>query len=213
MVRYSHMVDVDNKIITNILYSIRDNLVSKGQLEKKFRDVLQDKYSESIIANLRRRKDILYVFKGFYYIVSPEEKIESYIKYTPSEMIYTILNKLNIQWYLGLESALEKNNLIWQSIVHPVILNSEISGEKKILKITYHFHKMKRNLLKFGFLKKKTKNRITYYYSNPEKTYIDYIYFQKNPPSELQPFKKNEKTISYLKKYYSKSFKKKVLYS
>ena len=50
-------------------------------------------------------------------------------KYSPDEMVYAILNKLNIRWYLGLESALERNKLIWQGVVNPVILNSELSGE------------------------------------------------------------------------------------
>jgi len=70
---------------------------------------------------------------------------------------------------------------------------------------------MKRELFDFGHIKKITKNRITFYYSDPEKTYIDFIYFNKKPPSELSNVKKNEKIRSYLKNY-SKSFKKKVLY-
>jgi len=202
---------VDDKILRNILDSIKDKVVSKKQLVTAFRDVLQDKYSEKIIVNLRKNKEIIYVFKGYYYLLNPKEKKGEYTEYSTSEMVYTVLNKLNIKWYLGFYSALEGNNIIWQGVVNPTIVNSNISGEKKILGVKYQFHKMKRELLSFGYIRMITKNRITFYYSDPEKTYIDFIYFNKNPPSELSAFKKNEKLKLYLKNY-SKNFRKKVLY-
>lgn len=201
-----------DRIVKNILGSFKDKLVSKKQLETTFRDVLQESYSKNIIVKLRKNKDIIYIFKGYYYLLDPREKEGRYTKYSTNEMVYTILNKLNIKWYLGLFSAIEKNNLIWQGIVKPIIINSDFSGEKKILGVTYQFHKMKRELFDFGFIKKKTKNRITYYYSDPEKTFIDFVYFNKNIPSELSNLKVNKKTKEYLR-YYSKNFKKELLYS
>jgi len=202
----------NEKIVRNILESFKDKLVSKKQLTRTIGDVLQDKYSQNIIVNLRKNRDIIYVFKGYYYLLSSKEKEGSYNEYSTNEMVYAILNKLNIKWYLGLYSALERNNIIWQGVVNPIIVNSELSGEKKILEVKYKFYKMKRDKLDFGHIKKITKNRITFYYSDPEKTYIDFIYFNKNPPLELSNFKKNEKLRHYLKNY-SKNFKKKVLYS
>ena len=201
----------DEKIIKNILESLREKLVSKKQLIKALSDVMQDKYSENIIVNLRKNGEILYVFKGYYYLLDPKEKKGGYTDYSTNEMVYSILNKLNIRWYIGLYSALEKNNIIWQGVVNPVIINSEISGRKKILGVKYQFHKMKRKLLDFGYIKKVTKNRITFYYSDPEKTFIDFIYFNKNIPLELSNIKKNKELRLYLKRY-SKGFKKKVLY-
>ena len=201
----------DEKVVRNILESFKDRLISKKQLTRTLRDVLQDKYSENIVVKLRKNREIIYVLKGYYYLLNPKEKEGFYTEYTTSEMVYTILNKLNIKWYLGLYSALERNNIIWQGVVNPIIVNSELSGEKKIFGVKYQFHKMKRELFDFGHIKKKTKNRITFYYSDPEKTYIDFIYFNKEPPSELSNVKKNEKMRSYLKNY-SKNFKKKVLY-
>ena len=104
----------NERIIRNILESFKDKLASKKQLERTFRDVLQDKYSENIIVNLRQNRDILYVFKGYYYLLNSKEKEGSYTTYSTNEMVYAILNKLNIRWYLGLESALERSNIIWQ---------------------------------------------------------------------------------------------------
>jgi len=158
---------IDKKIIKNILESIKDKLISKKQLINAFKDVLQNKYTEEVIVNLRRNKDILYIFKGYYYILNPKEKEGDYTEYSTNEMVYTILNKLNIKWYLGLYSALERNNIVWQGVVNPIIVNSELSGEKKILEVKYKFYKMKRDKLDFGHIKKITKNRITFYYSNP----------------------------------------------
>lgn len=203
---------IDEKIIRNILESFNDKLVSKKQLIKVFRDVLQGNYSENIIVNLRRNRDILYVFKGYYYLLDPKEKKGAFTEYSTNEMVYAILNKLNIKWYLGLYSALERNNIVWQGVVNPIIVNSEFSGEKKILEVKYKFYKMKRDKFDFGYIKKITKNRITFYYSDPEKTYIDFVYFNKNLPLEVSNAKKNENLRLYLKNY-SKSFKKKVLYS
>lgn len=202
----------DEKIVRNILESFKDKLVSKKQLERAFSDVLQDKYSKTLIVNLRKNKDILYIFKGYYYVLDSKEKEGSYTDYSTNEMVYAILNKLNIKWYLGLYSALERNNIIWQGVVNPIILNSNLSGEKKIFEIKYRFHKIKREILDFGHIKITTKNRITFYYSDPEKTYIDFMYLHKHPPVELSNNKNNEKLRLYLKKY-SKNFKKKVLYS
>ena len=125
----------NEKIIRNIIDSFKDKLVSKKNLEKAFRDVLQDKYSETVIVNLRKNKDILYIFKGYYYLLNLKEKEGSYTEYSTNEMVYAILNKLNIKWYLGLYSALEINNIILQGIVNPIILNSDISGGKNILGI------------------------------------------------------------------------------
>ena len=202
---------LEKKIVRNILESMNEKVVSKKQLINAFRDVLQVNYLENIIVQLRKNKNILYVFKGYYYILNPNEQKGSFTKYSTNEMVYVILNKLNIKWYLGLESALERNNLIWQAIVSPVIINSEFSGKRTILGINFQFHKMKREKLDFGYVKKTTKNRITFYYSDPEKTYLDYIYLNKKPPSEISTID-NRQLKSYLKKY-SKNFRKKVLYA
>ena len=44
----------DEKIVINILESFKEKLVSKKQLARALRNVLQDKYSESIIVKLRQ---------------------------------------------------------------------------------------------------------------------------------------------------------------
>ena len=202
---------LERKIVRNILESMNEKVVSKKQMINAFRDVLQVNHPENIIVQLRKNKDILYVFKGYYYILNPIEQKGSFTKYSINEMVYVVLNKLNMKWYLGLESALERNNLIWQAVVSPVIINSEFSGKRTILGVTYQFHKMKREKLEFGYVRKTTKNRVTFYYSDPEKTYLDYLHLHKKPPSEISTIN-NRQLQSYLKQY-SKNFRKKVLYA
>lgn len=205
-------MNVERNITRNILESLNEKVVSKKQLIAVFRDVLQDKYTESLLVNLRRTKEILYVFNGYYYVKDAGELQGSYTQYSPEEMVYVILNKVNIKWYLGLESALERNKLIWQAVVNPIILNSAFAGDKEILGIKFRFHKMKRSMFAFGCMKKTTKNRITYYFSDPQKTYLDYVHFHKKIPTELSEMHHQKKTRSYLI-HYPRSFKKKVLSS
>ena len=52
---------LDEKITRNILDSCKDKLVSKKQLERLFCDVLQDKYSENIIAFARHYQNQYYI--------------------------------------------------------------------------------------------------------------------------------------------------------
>lgn len=203
-------VMLEKRVVRNILDSLDEKVVSKKQLLSAFRDVVHDDSMESLIANLRRNGELLYVFKGYYYVLDPQEHQGGYTKYSPEEMVYVTLNILNIRWYLGMESALERNRITWQGVVNPIIINSSFSGDRNLLGITYRFRKMKRTLLEFGFVKKITKNRISFYYSDPEKTLLDYVYFHQRIPADLLPYKRTKKTRSYLS-HYSRNFKRKAI--
>jgi hypothetical protein len=200
---------IERRVVRNILDSLAEKIVSKKQLISAFRNVIHNESVESLIANLRRNGEILYVFKGYYYILDPAERQGGYTKYSSEEMVYATLNNLNIRWYLGLESALERNRITWQGVVSPIIINSSFSGNRRILGIPYRFRKMKRSLFEFGFVKKTTKNRIVFYYSDPEKTLLDYQYFHRRIPDELSPYKHTKTAHSYVQQY-SQNSKRKV---
>ena len=200
---------IDRRVVRNILDSLDEKLVSKKQLISAFRNVIHNESVESLIANLRRNGEILYVFKGYYYILEPAERQGGYTRYSSEEMVYATLNNLNIRWYLGLESALERNRITWQGVVSPIIINSSFSGNRRIMGIPYRFRKMKRSLFEFGFVKKTTKNRIVFYYSDPEKTLLDYHYFHRRIPSELSAYKHTKKAHSYVLQY-ARNSKRKV---
>ncbi|MDD4353460.1 MAG: hypothetical protein PHN56_03310 [Candidatus Nanoarchaeia archaeon] len=204
-----------NEVLINILSNLKMKLISKSQLVKEFCNALQLKKQnelENIISNLRRNGWIKHVFQNYYYILESQELQENFMKYSSNEAVFAVLNKLNIDWYLGLESALIENKLSWSMISRTVIINSKISGVKKILGVTYEFKKMKKEFIKIGLKSKESKNRITSYYSDIDKTLIDYYYFKKKPISELLDKKNSQKMSEYLKSY-PKNFRKKVMYA
>lgn len=123
-----------------------------------------------------RHNYIKRIFLSFYYINSIDERKRGYCKYEDKELLFLVLAKLNIRWYLGLSSALYELGNIWRSPVTIHIINSKFSGKRKILGLNIRFYKIKENLI-FALLKAKTKNNIEFYYSDLSKTYIDMVYF------------------------------------
>jgi len=185
--------------------------MKRKDIQKRFKQILQDEYNENIIRNLRHSQDIIYVMFDYYYIVSPLEKSGHYLSYSTNEMVYAVLNKRNIKWYHSLDSALEYHHVIWQGIVSPVIVNNCFSGKRVVQGITYYFHKVKDDLFGFGIVQNKTKNNIRFYYSDIEKTFLDFLYLKKRAPQELRKRIEWEKVKQYMKTY-PKSIKRVVFY-
>jgi hypothetical protein len=202
---------MDRRIINNILSSFEKKLMKRSEIVDRFKEILQNECNKNIIRNLRHSNDIIYVLYDYYYIVSPLEKSGHYLEYSTNEMVYAVLNKLNIRWYHGLDSALEYNQLIWQGIVNPVIINNHFSGKRVVHGITYHFHKIKDDLFGFGTIKKKTNNNIVFFYSDIEKTYLDFFYLKRRAPQELKKRIDWKRAKQYMNKY-PRSIKRKVYY-
>lgn len=202
------------EVIINVLSNFKVKLISKSQLITEFCNALQLKNNNELnklVISLRKKGQIKHVFQNYYYILDSDEIHGKFMKYSSNEAVFAVLNKLNIGWYLGLESALIENKLSWSMISRIIIINSKISGIKNILGVTYEFKKMKKEFIKTGLKSKESKNRITLYYSDIDKTLIDYYYFKKKPASELLDKKNSQKMNEYLKSY-SKNFRKKVMY-
>ncbi len=90
-----------------------------------------------------------------------------------------VLNKLNLKWYLGLNSALYLHGKIWQVPNLLTIVNHRFSGRRMVLGLKVRFVKIKENLI-FGLKEGKTKNKISYSYSTLAKTYLDLVYFRES---------------------------------
>jgi len=144
---------------------------------------------------LSRYNYIKRVFLDYYYINSIEEREKNICKYEERELLFEVLNKEKIKWYLGLSSALYELGNISQFPVVLTIINNKISGNRTILRRDVRFIKIKESLI-FGLNSKKTKNKITLFFSNPEKTNLDFVYFKIN-----RKFEKNKKIREYAKKY------------
>ena len=110
-------------------------------------------------------------------------------------MLFAVLNKEKVKWYLGLNSALYELGKIWQVPNKLTIINNKISGKRKVAGITIRFIKIKENLI-FGLLSNKTQDRFDYFYSDIEKTKLDFAYLEKS-----NRLIKNKKTKNYLKNY------------
>jgi len=151
--------------------------------------------SENAIKYLSRHKNIQRIFKHYYYINSFDEKERKFRTYDDRELLFIVLNKLGIKWYVGLYSSLHLNGRIWQVPNILSIVSGKISGKRKILGLKVEFHKIRKSLI-FGLKKGETKNKIPYFYSDSAKTYLDLRYFRimKKIPSLKE-------TKTYLKRY------------
>jgi len=128
---------------------------------------------ENTIKYLSRHKYIKRIFQSYYYVNSMEERKRDYCECEDKDLLFIVLNKLNIKWYVGLGSALYLNKKIWQvpRVLH--ILNNKFSGVKKILSLKVRFFKIKDTLF-FGLKKNKG-----YLYSDVSKSYLDMVYLKK----------------------------------
>jgi len=186
----------DTQLARQAMDGLKQKIVSKKEICNHLEKTINPKNTLALFRNLYESKKMIYVWKQYYYIRDAEEVEKNFNKMPPSEMIYLILNKLNIDWYLGLESALEQNKIVWQAINRNIIINSKFSGTFVILKHTFEFKKMRKDLL-FGVHELKNPQSTTVKYSDVEKTLIDFVYYKKKVPLDLS----NKKDKTKLKKY------------
>lgn len=144
---------------------------------------------------LSRHGYIKRIFSHFYYINSLDERKRGFCVYENKELLFIVLNKLNIKWYIGLHSALYLLGKTWQTPNTLTIISEKISGKKKILGLKVHFRRIKKNII-FGLKKDITKHAIHYPYSDLAKTYLDLVYFK-----ESNKVIKLKETKRYMKRY------------
>ncbi len=151
--------------------------------------------TENTLKYLSRHHYIKRIFLDYYYINSLDEMKRNFCNYEDKELLFIVLNKTNIKWYIGLDSALYLLGKTWQTPNTLAIINSKISGKRKILMMNVKFIKIKESLI-FGTMQTKTKNSIPYAYSDLAKTYLDKIYFRQS--TKIRPA---EKIKRYIKKF------------
>lgn len=187
------------------LKSIYSALLNQADKIIRRKDIIQliEEYNHKIekvsITNalwyLSRLNYIKRIFLDYYYVNSIEERELKFCKYLDKELLFIVLKKLGIKWYLGLTSAKYSGGQIWQTPNLLIILNNRFSGEKMVAGLKVRFIKIKENLI-FGLIREKTDKGIEYFYSNKEKTALDEIYLNKKGKAII-----TKKTRNYLKKY------------
>ena len=210
------MVTIKNKISKRIIEKLRLNtekILSKKEIIgtiEEFSKIYKIKVNLiSLWVYLRKNNYIKRILGDFYYVYSLDEKYNKYNKFSDEELVFLILEKIRIKWYLGLESALRENKIIWQALNIRTIINNKFSGIKKLGNSKFNFIKTKDNKFKFGLIKKKTSNNVFIVYSDLEKTYLDFLYFLSYKGKDIKILKENldfkvekGKIIKYVK-YYS----------
>ncbi|HUS49238.1 MAG TPA: hypothetical protein VMZ91_03690 [Candidatus Paceibacterota bacterium] len=210
------MVTAKNKISRRIIDKLRLNhekILIKDEITKTIKEysrVYKTKVNLiSLWTYLRKDNYVKRILGNYYYVYSLEERYNHYCKFSEEELIFLVLEKMKIKWYLGLESALKENKITWQALNIVTIINNHFSGIKKLGNSKFRFIKTKNNKFKFGLIKKKTNNSVTYLYSDLEKTYLDFLYFSSYKGKDIKTLKKSLdfkvekiKVIKYAK-YYS----------
>ena len=187
------------------LKSIYFALLNRGEKIMKRKEIVKlvEDYNNkiekvSIINALRylsRENYIKRIFLDYYYINSIEERERKFCRYMDKELLFLVLNKINLKWYLGLTSARYSGGEIWQTPNMVIIINNKFSGNRAIMGFKTRFIKLKENLI-FALIKGKTDKNVEYYYSDKEKTELDEVYL-----SRKGKLAKDKKTRNYLKRY------------
>ena len=186
------------------LKSVYSALLNRGEKIMKRKEIVKliedyKKIEKISIANalwyLSRQRYIKRIFLDYYYINSIGEREQKFYRYLDKELLFLVLNKLDIKWYLGLTSARYSGGEIWQTPNMLIIINNKFSGNRSIMGFKTRFIKLKESLI-FALVKGKTDKGIEYYYSNKEKTGLDEVYLSKKGRVA-----KDKKTKNYLKKY------------
>ena len=186
------------------LKSVYSALLNRGEKIMKRKEIVKliedyKKIEKISIANalwyLSRQRYIKRIFLDYYYINSIGEREQKFYRYLDKELLFLVLNKLDIKWYLGLTSARYSGGEIWQTPNMLIIINNKFSGNRSIMGFKTRFIKLKESLI-FALVKGKTDKGIEYYYSNKEKTGLDEVYLSKKGRVA-----KDKKTKTYLKKY------------
>jgi len=164
-------------------------------LAKEYEEKFGIKSNKDLLKYLSRHKYIRRIFVGFYYINSFDERTRNFYEFEDKEVLFMVLNKLKIKWYVGLGYSLYLQGKKWQTPNQISIVNTKFSGIKKIFGLKVKFFKTKESLF-FGLKKMKTDKGIDYFYSDPAKTYIDRVYFK-----EVNSLIGVKNTKEYLKRY------------
>lgn len=187
--------------IRNTLYESllnKDKLLAKKEIMaiiEKYNPKISKIDKENLVKYLSRQKYIRRVLSELYYVNSFDERNRKFSEFEDREVLFMALNKLEIQWYVGLGSSLYQHGKVWQTPNQLSIINTRFSGKKVVNGLKVKFYKTKEHLI-FGLKDGKTKHNITYSYSDSAKTHIDRVYFR-----ETTTLIRIKNTQEYLRRY------------
>ena len=128
---------------------------------------------ESAIRHLVPRGHLIRIFRGIFYVTSPDEALTGRQKYSHLELVSKGLKVKGVgDWYFGLYTALKLNNMTHELYAIDYVVNDKIQRSKpmNITCYLFRFVKVKPQLLGFGVVGGELRR------SDPEKTVLDFIY-------------------------------------
>lgn len=131
---------------------------------------------EITIRHLVSRGYLIRIFKGIFYIKSPEEVKLNKPKYSYLELVAKGLELKGVEnWYFGLYTALKLNNMTHESFAIDYVVNDKLlrTNPINIAGYKFRFIKLTPRLTRFGIIENKLR------YSDREKTILDFIYIRR----------------------------------
>ncbi len=189
-------MDIKNTLVEALLN--RNKIQTREEilgLVEEYKEKFKIKLNKNIIKYLSRHNYIRRIFKGHYYINSFDERTRGFSILKDYEVIFTVLNKMDLKWYAGMGYSLYLQGKTWQTPNQISIVNTRFSGTKRIFGLKTRFFKLNKNLF-FGLKDKKTSSGISFLLSDSAKTYIDMVYFK-----QTKKLTKVKNTQKYLKRY------------
>ncbi|HIG94076.1 MAG: hypothetical protein QT05_C0030G0014 [archaeon GW2011_AR13] len=186
---------------------------AKGKiLTRKDFDSLATKYKfdkDTLRKVMLNKGYLITIFRGVYYLKDYEEKKLNSLKYSPYELLALGLEKKNVKWYFGLNTALKFLGLTHEVFPINIVINDKFNRIKpmKIAGSSFFFIKLKPSLF-FDIDKVNTGNNISLYYSNIEKTLLDMLYLKKDV--NLKEYKFNKSLFLKESNKYNRIVKKKI---
>ena len=163
---------------------------AKGKiLTRKDFDSLATKYKfdrDTLRRVMLNKGYLITIFRGVYYLKDYEEKKLNSLKYSPYELLALGLEKKNVKWYFGLNTALKFLGLTHEVFPVNIVINDKFNRTKpmKIAGSSFFFMKLKPSLF-FDMKKENTSNNIFIYYSNIEKTWARILKDKKYKENEV----------------------------
>lgn len=157
-----------------LVEGFKDKIVAKQDILSLLKNFCGDE-SVNVFNSLRRINKISFLFNGYYYIYSEDERNKGIRRYSVFELIAVVLNKLNVKWYFGLGTADEFNKVKRQASNVIYVVNNKFSksflldGQKIIFK---------KGAFISEFKSYNSANRVKLNVSSINKTIKDYEFFK-----------------------------------
>lgn len=154
------------------LWMDKKEFVSAGELKAYCRSFKMSYIT--VVQYFVRRGYLVRIFRGIFYVKSPEELKLGKSRYSHLELVAKGLElKRARNWYFGLHTALKLNNMTHEHFAVEEVVSDSLFRANPIMIAGYKFKfvKLSPSLIGFGVKKDKGIN-----YSDPEKTALDFIY-------------------------------------